>query len=265
MFSKLINKINLSSHHHNSVGVSHYKAWKNSSALAGLQWVAIISMAIDHAGKALFHDLIWITVPLGRLAFPLFALMLAAHAYNTNKPIDMLVRLFLLAMLSQFGFYGLFGDDAVGFLHPEQRFNAVVTLMFGALSVMLIRYKLWYCLILPMGLAYVLNVDYGLPGVLLMTMFACVQTANAKEKPVSMILIIFVSVALLLPSINLSGLKLDPFNASALLGLTIGVLMFWHSWRWLSFSGGVTYPLMPRWLWRAFYPLHFWVILLFVF
>lgn len=74
----------------------------SSGQQEALKWLAIITMTLDHVNKLIFHNdypaLLW----LGRLAFPLFAFLIA---YNLTmrevKPTRYLYPLFLFAIFTQ--------------------------------------------------------------------------------------------------------------------------------------------------------------------
>ena len=68
-----------------------------------LKFIAIIAMCIDHIGEVLFPNHIWVRY-IGRLAFPLYAYLIATGYDLTRNRNKYLLRLFLLACLSQLGF-----------------------------------------------------------------------------------------------------------------------------------------------------------------
>jgi hypothetical protein len=67
---------------------------------AALHIIAMVSMLIDHAMKTVVEYDGWIFV-LGRLAFPIFAFMLAEGCIYTRDPKKYGLRLFLFAVLSE--------------------------------------------------------------------------------------------------------------------------------------------------------------------
>src|SRR5687768_8380158 len=52
-------------------------------AIEALKYLALVSMVIDHANKVFFASSLAWAVPLGRLAFPIFACVVA---YNLARP-----------------------------------------------------------------------------------------------------------------------------------------------------------------------------------
>lgn len=73
----------------------------SSGALEALKYLALLSMVADHVNKALFDGAVAWLVPVGRLAFPIFACMMA---YNLARPnadyAKTLRRLVLVAALA---------------------------------------------------------------------------------------------------------------------------------------------------------------------
>jgi len=133
-----------------------------------LKMFAIITMIIDHINHIIFAREYFYLTYIGRLAFPLFAFILAYNFYyNTSNKTKYLERLLIFALISQ-PFYFL----AVG----ATDLNIFFTLGIGMVCLLFFdRKKLWYLpyLILPLIWLVlsqgsgILNVDYGLSGVLL--------------------------------------------------------------------------------------------------
>jgi len=133
-----------------------------------LKIFAIITMAIDHINHIIFaREYIYLTY-VGRLAFPLFAFILAYNFYyNTSNQTKYLERLLIFALISQ-PFYFL----AVG----TTNLNIFFTLALGMACLLFFnKKKTWYLPYLVLPLIWLVlsqnsgipNVDYGLPGVLL--------------------------------------------------------------------------------------------------
>ncbi|MBN1436792.1 MAG: hypothetical protein JW936_06935 [Sedimentisphaerales bacterium] len=82
-----------------------------------LKYVAIVTMCVDHAGQVLLPDYIWLRY-IGRLAFPLYAYLIATGYDLTRNRNRYLLRLFLLACMSQLGFM---------LYHPWWQLNIIFT------------------------------------------------------------------------------------------------------------------------------------------
>lgn len=79
-----------------------------SNQIEFLKWIAIISMVIDHTGKVFFNN-IFIMDSIGRLAFPIFAFLLAHnYIYYSKNKVKYILRLFIFAVISQPIYYPVF-------------------------------------------------------------------------------------------------------------------------------------------------------------
>lgn len=77
-----------------------------SSAWTGWgQWLALITMTVDHVTRYLLPsgwDVAWASASLGRIAFPLFAAMVAWHGlFNTRDPMRYARRILVIGLLAQ--------------------------------------------------------------------------------------------------------------------------------------------------------------------
>ena len=101
--------------------------WLSSS---GLHIVAMILMLIDHMGYALYPDLVvlrWI----GRLAFPIFAFMIAEGARRTRSRKRYMLRLFILAIISEVPFNLMVSHSVNDIKHQ----NVIWTLLLGLILI----------------------------------------------------------------------------------------------------------------------------------
>lgn len=199
----------------------------SSGQIEAVKWLAAGSMLLDHAGKALGWP-VWTWLLVGRLAWPLFAVLLASGALRSRNPQRVLFRLLAFSVIAQVPYSLLFGHDHL---------NVLVTLSAGWAVVTVWRQQvspLW--LFLPLAVAFGLPVDYGPAGVL-----CVVASAVWLARPVVVTLTSF--LALLWCSEATSWLLSLPAFA-AVFGL-----------RHLS----VHLPLVGRsawWAWYGFYPVH---------
>ena len=65
-----------------------------------LKIIAIISMTIDHIGSILFPNLIILRI-IGRIAFPIFAYLIAEGYFYTKNKYKYMLRLLIFAIISQ--------------------------------------------------------------------------------------------------------------------------------------------------------------------
>jgi len=132
-----------------------------------LKLIAIITMIIDHIGLFFFYnDLIFRVV--GRLSFPIFAWLIANGAVHTKNIKKYLVRLLILAVVSQ---------PVVFLVDPfYDRINAVFTLFIGLVVIAIIqniKNKFIWIFVIFLGCvaSEVLRTDYGAMGVLSIVFF----------------------------------------------------------------------------------------------
>ena len=68
-----------------------------------LKWIAVITMIIDHAGEVLFPEYEILRL-IGRISFPIFAFLLAEGYKHTSSVKKYLLRLFIMALVSEVPF-----------------------------------------------------------------------------------------------------------------------------------------------------------------
>ena len=124
-------------------------------------------MLVDHLGYFFFPDLFWLRI-IGRLAFPLFAWLIANGAYHTKNIHAYLLRLFMFALISQVPF--LYANRLIDPTYNS--LNVFFTLSIGLSAIVLmkqIKSKAMWILIVVLSavFAQLLQTDYGGFGVLL--------------------------------------------------------------------------------------------------
>ncbi|MGI6361534.1 MAG: TraX family protein [Bacillota bacterium] len=129
-----------------------------------LKILACLFMAIDHVGYIMFPECMLLRL-IGRLAFPLFAFMIANGFYYTKNRRRYLLRLFLFGLAIQIPFY-LFTSS--------EMLNIFFTLSLGLAAIWLYDLlKDWHkgwgflCVAACAVLAQLLHLDYQAYGVLL--------------------------------------------------------------------------------------------------
>ena len=163
---------------------------KPSLSAAALKWIALVSMLIDHATEVLYVGSAragaplfgWITYlvlrGVGRLAFPIYAFLLAGGFYHARSRAQYLLRLGVFALLSELPFDLAFQWTLFDFGYQ----NVFCTLFLGLLAIWLFeratggdlrgcglwRGALGFAAILGMAaLARLARTDYGELGVLI--------------------------------------------------------------------------------------------------
>lgn len=124
-----------------------------------LKLIAITTMLIDHIGVILFPE-ITILRMIGRLAFPLFAFFISEGYRKTSDLKKYILRLSVLAVISQLPFWTAFGMDA--------GLNIFFTLVLGLIGLYLSdKYSTAFPTFILAIIATIIKVDYGFYGVLL--------------------------------------------------------------------------------------------------
>lgn len=120
-----------------------------------LKLLSALFMAVDHIGALFFPDQLMFRY-IGRLAFPIFCYLIANGLFYTRSKIKYLARLLGFALLSQFPFTmmmrianhhlpftldsggSIFSSPSIFFAVTTQTLNALFTLFFGLLALILL-------------------------------------------------------------------------------------------------------------------------------
>jgi hypothetical protein len=153
-----------------------------------LKWIALITMTIDHFGVLVLDPytnnetistLYLIARLIGRIAFPLFAFMIAEGVYRTKHRYRYWLRLFAMALFIGLAMFVL-GQVGINALAG----NIFVDLSLAALAMILFKEKSWGLKLLGLlPIFYVtwasfetrvpnfIRPDYGLYGLIMMLIF----------------------------------------------------------------------------------------------
>ena len=136
-----------------------------------LKMIAIVSMLIDHVGHILFPEVMLFRI-VGRIAFPVFAYLLAEGFVYTRDVKKYLFRLGMFAILSEIPYDLAIMGTVLEFLHQ----NVFFTLFLGVLMLWLMTKT--NNIILQYGIVAVavlvcqfLNTDYNDIGILMIFIF----------------------------------------------------------------------------------------------
>jgi len=136
-----------------------------------LKLIAILSMTIDHIGYLLFPKVTLLRI-VGRIAFPIFAYLIAEGFVHTGDVKKYLLRLGIFAILSEIPYDLVISGDV---LDLEQQ-NIFFTLFAGLLAISLVSKT--KSIVLQFGsiavialLAEFIKVDYGSVGVMMIVLF----------------------------------------------------------------------------------------------
>ena len=154
------------------------KLFKSSIALpklsgSALKVIAVISMVIDHSAYYLmeYDTLVYEMMRcFGRIAFPVFAFLIAEGFRHTSNRMNYFLHLLGFAVISEVPWYLLNGADGTH--------NVMFTLALGVATLMVLENLLQRSLVLGFiwtlgmaGLASLLGVDYEWIGILITVIF----------------------------------------------------------------------------------------------
>ncbi len=136
-----------------------------------LKMIAIIAMAIDHIGAVLFPEYLIFRL-IGRIAFPIFAFTLVEGFLHTRDIKKYMLRLGLLALISEVPFDLAFSGRLLEFGHQ----NVFFTMFLGIAMLYLLLKTLskWRQFLIVLGmllLAECLRTDYNSAGLLTIFLF----------------------------------------------------------------------------------------------
>lgn len=145
-------------------------------ALDAIKWLAIITMTLDHL-RFVWPALEFLSWP-GRVAFPAFALVIAAHAFRQGQPGASAWRqmtwLVGFAVISQWPYWLLF---------EREQGNIMLTLACGLGLICGLRMTGWrgtLIAVVSIAIPLVIPVSYGLPGVILPAVFLVALQGGKK-------------------------------------------------------------------------------------
>lgn len=212
--------------------------------------LAIVFMIIDHVGYVFFPQVIAFRI-IGRLAFPLFAWLIANGAIHTHDMKKYLLRIFLLAVISQIPYILLIQQVDPGYWD----LNAIFSLFIGLVGIACIQginnYLVRILIIMLCALiGNFFTVDYGAFGVL-SVIFFYVFFHDLKKMVLSQIMIYTLPTLFILLTTEFN--KINIVNAVEPLAVLAVVFIVMYK--------GKEGPRI-KWLFYSFYPLHFFVLYL---
>ena len=218
-----------------------------------LKLIGCISMFLDHLGYHITSN-IDVLGYLGRIAFPIFAFQISEGYRHTKNKKKYFIRLFLLALISQYPFFLVFQEEGI-------YLNVVFTLLFGFLGIYLYekRKRLGFIyLFLIECLMFFIHVDYGKIGVLLIFCYDCFRKKKDLFLLSHIILYTFLYGTYLYEGMmqNINIAELFSFYIPYYLCSIISILLL------LSYNGKEGKQM--KWFYYAFYPVHL-IVIYFIF
>lgn len=194
-------------------------------------------MLIDHIGVLFFPgELLWRIV--GRISFPLFALLIAEGFEKTSNVRNYLFRLLAFAAISQIP-YSLFLETANA---TADKLNIFFTLSAGLLSLILPKKLPTGYALLGIGsiavLAEYLSFSYGMYGVL--TVLVSSLFLRLRKTGVSLLLVLHMLS-------TVGALMSGQFSLQVFAALSVPIFMLYNRERGREFS---------RFFFYGFYPIH---------
>ena len=203
-------------------------------------------MTIDHIGVILFPD-VMIFRMIGRLAFPLFAYLVAIGLKSTKKPIKYIMTLLIFGFISQIPYFLAFN------IQPFERLNIFFSLFVGALSIYFFKKKNIIGII-PIIISLILNFE-GSIYVILTIIF---MNLLLEDKKIGVAILL----ALNLPFILESNIEAN-IQVLALFSLPLILLHLLKKIKLeVIISDGSIFYLIRKYFFYIYYPLH--LLILFI-
>lgn len=228
-----------------------------------LKLFAMACMAIDHIGLVFFPQHRFLRC-IGRIAFPLYAFMIAegfAHTEKSGHTGKYLIRLALLALLSEIPYdIGLYGT-----FPRMDHTNVIFTLLVGLLML----YGISHTSSLPLQAVIIvlcaytaefIHSSYGYAGVTLILLYH-LYVQYGKDKNTGTRILILCGIAMLFGGYYLchNARSMDPSTVIAVFKRSTwtqtGVLASVPLIAFYNGKKGQDSPVF-RWFYRLFYPLH---------
>lgn len=193
-------------------------------------------MTIDHINDVLYSNTLFLHI-IGRLAFPLFAYLIALGIESTKKPKKYMATLLSFALISQVPYFLAFG------IQPFERLNILFSLFLGALTIYFFNKRSLLAFI-PLLLSVLLNTEGSYYVVLTVV---CMKIL--KDNPKLGFLALF--------ALNLQFLLIPDTQVLSLFAVP---LIFLHVKGWLKMEilipeSSFAYSLR-KYAFYAYYPLH---------
>ena len=133
-----------------------------------MKWIAVLTMITDHVGRMFFPDVHIFNI-IGRIAFPLFAILLVEGFVHTGNLKKYMLRMLIFACISEIPYDLAMQETWLEF----SRQNTIWTLTLGLLMLALCRkyqYSVWAVAgiaVVCCAAAALLRFDYGAGGIVL--------------------------------------------------------------------------------------------------
>lgn len=207
-----------------------------------LKLIAVLAMVVDHLGYLFFPEQEWMRA-LGRLAMPIFGFAIARGFYYTRDSKSYLLRMALLAIVSQLPFMLLFGLRSEIAIGDWSIWVPVLNMVVPwALALLLLRLPLLALAPIVVALLYV-PMDYS--SLVILLPVALYHLWFSRRRP----LLALLATAAVLSAISLLTTPLQWWSL-----LAIPLVYFLD-----RYDGKIR---LNRWFFYSFYPAHMLLLLI---
>lgn len=220
----------------------------------GLRVLAMAFMLCDHLWATLIPGNLWLTM-VGRLAFPIFAFLLAEGYRHTGNFKKYVKRMALFAVIAEIPFNLMAYSMPLFPFHQNVLWTFCIALLtMKELDRIKSRFQLWLSLPLMAGLVLVsylagllLMVDYGGWGVMMVLIFWLFPGRNWWEKVAQLVCLYFINWEFM-------GSMMVPLGSFEIPLQGLAVLALPLIWLYQGKQGSHT-P-FTKWVGYWFYPVH---------
>ena len=233
------------------------------TATGVLKLIALVFMFIDHSGKMVFGNAVWMRT-LGRIAFPIYGWCLVVGACHTRSFPKYILRLLVLYAVSQPLYM-------VALNHSWNEPNIFLLLAIAVAGLWGMKEKRYgsqvWAPVLALLLAQVLNCDYGWRGVLFIFLLWAVRDSRPGIAAVMIAFCLYwgnsSTTLSTLCGLDLTWMK-DTFLSSFYSGIfkMQAMAMLALPFLLLPDTESLRSVRLPRWAGYAFYPAHLVLLML---
>lgn len=222
-----------------------------------MQWLAVITMTIDHIAKCIGFGVAspWISDSIGRLAFPLFAAICILHMMHIDNFRSYCLKLLKLAFISQIPYMIIFSQSGYTFNLLDMEWNTILILLIGVMVLGGIHYKMPVCVMLGIMPMVILDISYDGTGLAVMgTAYLIFKQSSGQGN--AFVNLSIVAMATMFTSI-ISGLHvhlISPWVSSLFVLIAFAIIIMTVQLRLYGYQ--LSIPRMPQKLWHYFYPVH---------
>jgi hypothetical protein len=204
-----------------------------------LKIIAIITMTMDHIGIIL-HPNVFLLRVVGRLAFPLFAYLIALGIESTKRPGKYLLTLVSFALISQIPYSLAFEIQLI------ERLNIIFPLFLSALTLYALKRGKTQTFLIGLIFSILISIALNMEGTFYVILIVACMKLVIKKPEIGVLALVGVNL-LLFPDIQLFSLLAVPLILMHMINpLKIETVISERS----------VYYLLQKYFFYLFYPLH---------